>query len=461
MNRLHHINIICAISAFSVGAAIQILFEKPSIGIVTLLLGVTLIITSFNTLITTIGIACIGVSTGFFYTSIWRAHHQISYPETSQEFTGLVTGLPQTKTGITTVTVQPTTQIGSTISGMHTSGLVLIHIRGTPLIKYGDKISLTGKITKPAAFDNFNYPLFLEEQGVYGIINATNVSITPTPLTISNSFARFRTVIRDKLFSVLPGKEGTLLSALVTSDKQTLPQDILDDLTATATTHLVTLNASTITLIASLLIYVLPITTTRRKWFAVSIISASVWACSGFQATVARAGLMSSGHSWLRTRGRRVWPIPFLSLVIAIILFSNPLLIANTALQLAISAYAGLTWLSPLISKLFDRITFIKIIPKPLRNGIYSGIAITIATAPASLWSFGQVSISGIIVNPILILSIPILTLAGLLVILCSSIPIISNIVNTFSLVLARCFLTVLHTAAEIPYGVIKIPSHA
>lgn len=209
---------------------------------------------------------------------------------------------------------------------------------------------------------------------------------------------------------ILPEPQAAFLGGLLYGAERGIPQNLMDDFSATGTTHIVAISGYNITILAALLLQITKgIGIGRKKsfWFALSGILFFV-ILTGASASVVRAAVMG-GLVLLAAHVGRISKITnALLFAAAIMLVVNPKILAfDAGFQLSFAATIGLVFLSPIFEKYLEK--------APSILGIKESFATTMSaivlTLPLIVYTFGRVSLIAPVAN-ILILPVIPLTMA-------------------------------------------------
>ena len=222
---------------------------------------------------------------------------------------------------------------------------------------------------------------------------------------------RARGVVHRRIEALYP-KRQALVEALVLARREGIDSEVRERWSRTGTAHLLAISGFHVGVIAGVL-YLLaralglgpgraPLVAAIASWIYVLSIGAPVAA--------ARAASILGALALGRLIGRRVSPIGALASTFIALLFLRPGAIGTVAFQLSFAGAAGLILLGPAIrGRLATGIS--PVLPGPIRSGIASGVAATVATLPLVAWHFGRVSLVGIpatlVAGPLLAAAIP------------------------------------------------------
>ncbi len=337
----------------------------------------------------------------------------------------------------------------------------LVPTRELPYFRFGDFVNLMGSLQSPEPIDDFDYPAYLESQGIYGVFWAEEAQVLATPADDVLSLESLTDVRSPALGAIyglrrwlaqgferaLPPTEAALAQALLLGMRGQLPDTVVENFRQSGTSHLLAISGLHLGIL-------LLLTVGALRWLMGSytpapfiIALAAIWLyvlTSGAPASVIRAAIMGSVYLLALSAGRpRESLLPSLSLSALVMTALEPGLLAQLSFQLSFAAMAGialaLPWqesLSRFITGNFDRMSHgwapaLGTALGWLASGVAISAAATLATFPLVALHFGQLPVLGI---PTTIIATPLLPFAlvgGLVAALIGSIhPLAGNLVG-------------------------------
>lgn len=301
------------------------------------------------------------------------------------------------------VTSQPkVSSRGQQISlSLPNSQRVSIRFALVPEISYGDVLRIEGKI-KYFEVDNgskiasINYPEFdLIEKGVD-----------------SNLILKVREDIINLFSSSLEPKYSALVLGITFGIKQEMPQDFHDKLEKTGLLHVIAASGMNITMVGGFLMSLFAIFLKRQFALVLTMLGIVFYAfMAGLEPSIVRASIMGILVFAAQLTGRQ--NSSFLGLFIAafLMLFKNPSLIYDIGFQLSFMATLGLIYLRPLF---FLKHNLKKVIEKSfIGDDLATTISAQIFTLPILLINFGSYSLISVLVNALVLWTVPIIMIIG------------------------------------------------
>ena len=285
-------------------------------------------------------------------------------------------------------------------------------------IKYGEDLKAEGKLQKPGVIVDdltgkaFDYGKYLSKDDVYYTMSFATVevvskdkgsSVISTLLKIKQSFI-------NKMRSILPEPDASLLAGLLVSGKQALPKSILEEFRRAGVVHIVVLSGYNITIVAQFFLRIFGAFGLRIASTA-SVIGIILFVLmTGATATVVRAvvmALIAISGKWFG----RSYSAPRALLVAGFfMLIQNPkILVYDPSFQLSFLATVAMIYVSPVVDKYLTRV--------PDRFGLKQILSATISTQifvlPYLLYQIGSVSIVSLFSNILILAFIPFTMLIG------------------------------------------------
>ena len=391
----------------------------------------------------------IGCALGGMLVAVWRTEHRPTFPfGASVTVEGTVSEAPDIRSDHQLLTVTPD---GSRAS-------ILVYAHRYPTRRYGERLAVTGAIDHPSSLDQFDYPLFLERFGVLGTEfrpkQLRTIGYAP-PNRIIASLYWLRGTLEQRIDQNLPEPEASFLAGIMLGSKRAIPANVQADLKTTGTTHIVAISGENITVLLVILLRALPLMNGRRKFWLTVLIATFMSALTGNSASVIRGAAIGSLIAFVRSHSRRAWPISLLLVGTVACLLINPLLLAaDPGFQLSIAAFAGLLFFGPLCTGWISRPPLNRL-PPLAAAALAETVAATLGTLPLDLRLFGQLSLIGFIVNPLVLWLVPPITSLGLIYVTAGGLPYVTLLVKLPLWLLLHAMLSLIGWFGGLTAGVV------
>ena len=213
--------------------------------------------------------------------------------------------------------------------------------------------------------------------------------------------------LRQKLISLfsqtLPSPSSGLLIGIIFGIKEQMPKDFADNLRTTGVFHVIAASGMNVTLIGGFISSFLAFFLKRQIAIALSILGIIFYAVlAGLEASIIRAGIMGILVFSAQIMGRQTLAVIGLFLAGFVMLFIDPGLISDIGFQLSFTATLGILYIKPLFQK-----------KEGSTSNVLTTIAAQLATLPILLANFGTYSIYSVLVNGLILWTVPILMAIG------------------------------------------------
>lgn len=340
---------------------------------------------------------------------------------------------------------------------------ILVHAPLYPLIRYGDELSVVGKISVPKNFSAtdgqqpFDYRAYLATNDIYYEMPFSKISIIASDKgnrMLSKLFS-LKKLLMHNIARMIPEPESSLGGGIVLGAKQSLGKDLMQKFRDAGLAHIVVLSGYNIAVVANVIgrSLVFAPFAVRLGLSAFGIILFALMVGGG--ATVLRATLMALVVIFARALGREHDPLRVLIFVGWVMVMISPMiLLSDVSFQLSFMAALALVILAPLIEKYF---LFLK--SPVLREILVTTIATQIFVAPILLYRMGAFSIVGLVANIFVLPIIPATMFFVSLVAVTTPIPLVGALAAFPAQFLLSYILSVVQIGAQIPFANIKIAS--
>ncbi|RJQ36517.1 ComEC/Rec2 family competence protein [Candidatus Microgenomates bacterium] len=279
-----------------------------------------------------------------------------------------------------------------------------------PSFGYGDSVRITGKIEERALNSKkVIMTMFLPK--IEAVNSNSNFTVNPL-----NSVLAVITNIRQNIIQImaktLPPLYSSLLLGIVFGIKEGMPKEFMDNLRLSGVLHVIAASGMNVTMTAGFLSAIFSVIFKRQIAILVSIVGIIFYAVvSGLEPSIVRASIMGIIVFTAQMLGRQNLAVFSLFTAGFLMLFISPSLLFNVGFQLSFVSTLGLLYIRPL----FERKKRMKVLLKKSLVGedITTTISAQAATLPILLVNFGSYSFFSIIVNALVLWTIPFLMIFG------------------------------------------------
>lgn len=296
-------------------------------------------------------------------------------------------------------------------------GKILANGFAWPTLRYGDPVTVTGKLARPGMIENFDYGKYLSLRGIRATMFRASIKKTeadsptrPASRKMFRALYDIRTWYETQVQQVFPEPQAALLLGLLTGAQSGLPQHLADDFRTAGLSHIVAVsgyNVTIVLLILSGLLFWLPV---RKRFLPLAVALMAYGILTGGSPPVMRAVIMGILGLVAISLGRQSTPRLTVLWTAFVMVSLRPQAISDdVSFQLSFLAVIGLMELSPSLLKV------LKYIPDTLavRTSLAATLAALIMTLPLTVFVFRQISLVAPVTNVLVAPLIPLAMLTG------------------------------------------------
>lgn len=342
-----------------------------------------------------------------------------------------------------------------------TDGQVLVLVAPHPVVQYGDRISVSGVLKKPEAFETdtgriFNYPAYLSVSGTGYTLNFAHLdSVEIGAPSIKRTLFWLKEWYLGKLQTALSEPQAALAGGITVGDKRALGGELLDIFRDSGIVHIVVLSGYNITVIIAFLLSLMASLSRPIRLVVGVIIIVLFVLMTGATATGVRAGIMASiGLLALVTyrhydAGRALMFATFL-----MVLYNPRVLLFDPGFQLSVVATLGLLYIAPVLAARLSKV--------PTAFGLREIVATTlgtqIAVLPLLIFIIGEISLVSILTNVLVLPIVPLAMLLSFVAALGASFSTLVGVALGFpAYLLLTWIIEVARVVGMVPLGVVEI----
>ena len=214
----------------------------------------------------------------------------------------------------------------------------------------------------------------------------------------------FRQKIIDNFRSNLDPVSSGLMLGIVFGIKENLPKDFLNSIQISGVMHVIAASGMNVTMVSAFLFFLFALFFKRQFAIIFSVIGIIFYAAvAGFEPSIVRASIMGIIVFSAQILGRQQYSLHTLIITVFVMLFVSPELLGNTGFALSFSATFGLLYIPDLFKRFQNSFS----------ESFITTISAQIATMPILLTNFGNYSLFSIIVNGLVLWTIPLLMVLG------------------------------------------------
>lgn len=217
--------------------------------------------------------------------------------------------------------------------------------------------------------------------------------------------------LQDHLARVLektsPYPQSSLLEGILIGVGQRIPFALKKELQATSTIHIVVVSGQNLTILAGFLISLAGFLGRKKTIFLTLLVVVFYSLLTGLQIPVLRAAIMALLAYLAQLLGKERQGIWVLALTGGLMLLFNPNWLLSISFQLSFLATLGVVVLAPVF------VDKLQPVPQILRQDLAMTLSAQLLTLPVIAFNFHQLSLFGILVNSLILWTVPLVMVSG------------------------------------------------
>ncbi len=322
---------------------------------------------------------------------------------------GVVVGEPDERDSYTNLRVRAerlTLPDGRTLE---VEGLALVKVDRYPERRYGDRVLIEGPLETPPVLEGFSYRDYLARQDIYSLVPRARVTLMAenqaNPLMYF--FLGFKRRAQSIIARILPEPQAALLTGILLGVETGIPEDLMDDFSATGTTHIIAISGFNITIISGIFAGLARKGFGQKRSVWVAIAGVALYTLFvGASAAVVRASLMGILYLLSLHLGRATFAPASIAAAAFGMTLQNPHVLWDVGFQLSFAATVGLVLYTQPLERGLERILTRFTAPqraKQIVGWVNEALIVTLAaqitTTPIILGYFGRLSLITLVTN--------------------------------------------------------------
>lgn len=367
-----------------------------------------------GTLLFSVALLAGGVGMVRMEIASWPFQSSNIAPEGQVVITGSVTRAPEARESTTHIYLTT-----DTIDAAASKQTVLLYAPRNTSVKYGDSLLVEGELSVPETFTTdlgrtFDYPGYLRARGVSQVVFRPEITVVESG---GSPFFSFLYAAKERftvaLYNTIPAPESALAAGLLLGERAGFSESLEEAFRRAGIIHIVVLSGYNVMLVVVFVTSILAMFLRPRARLIAGLIAIACFAIMvGLSATVVRASIMAALLLVAQHTGRHHAVMRALFFAAAVMVMINPhLLLFDPGFQLSFLATFGLLALSPYLEARFA------LVPDylGLRSIAVASITTYLWVLPWLLYSIGEASIVGVLVNLLVLPLVPLAMLAAFL----------------------------------------------
>ena len=343
-------------------------------------------------------------------------------------------------------------------------GLALVRTDRHPSFDYGDRLRVTGDLETPPEFQDFSYRAYLARQGIHSLLRDGRVTRLDTGAgsPLFAALLRLKGRAQATIAAILHEPAASLLTGILLGIETGIPTDLMEDFSATGTTHIIAISGFNITIIAGIFAALARSLVGPRRATWVAITGVAVYTVFvGGSAAVVRAAVMGTLYLLARHLGRPTFAPASLAAAAIAMTALNPFTLWDVGFQLSFAATVGLVlYTAPLegvATRLLARFTGPQQAERAIgwiSESLLVTMAAQITTTPVILYTFRRLSLVTLLTN-LLILPVQslVMVLGGLATLAGLACPLAGHPVGWVAWLFLTYTIETVRLTARVPYA--------
>ncbi|MDD5189795.1 MAG: DNA internalization-related competence protein ComEC/Rec2 [Dehalococcoidales bacterium] len=231
-------------------------------------------------------------------------------------------------------------------------GKVLVFASLYPEYAYGDSLTIQGTLTTPQQVDEFDYPGYLADQGIFSLAVFPEVTSVERHqgFSLLGSIYKIRVTLAQKLAEVLPEPQASLAQGILLGIRGNIPPALQKNFTITGTTHILAISGVNLNILSGILVATGAWLFGKRRQVYIWLALTAIWAyalLTGVEPPVVRAAFIVSLFLCADLLGRQHSLMTGLALAAGIMTAITPRVLWDVSFQLSFLAMLALVYVVP------------------------------------------------------------------------------------------------------------------
>lgn len=292
--------------------------------------------------------------------------------------------------------------------------VAIADVRSSRPYRYGDRLEIRGRLESPQPFGDFDYPAYLETQGIRTVAAFPEVSLISegNGSWLRHRLSTARLALAESTERIVAEPAGAFGNAILLGIRDGLPGSLVSDFRSTGASHLLAISGLHVGMALVMAVSLGAAAFGRRRRLFLLLPLGVIWTyalLSGASPSAVRATAMGTVYLVAIAIGRPRSLVPALALAALIMTASDPRILRSISFQLSFAAMVGI---SVYVERIHERL-----LPQPGSGGFWSAligavgvsVAATVATMPLVALHFEHLPIVGL---PTTLLVLPVVPFA-------------------------------------------------
>jgi competence protein ComEC len=350
-------------------------------------------------------------------------------------------------------------------------GTVLIFVPRFPVYNYGDELLVKGKLETPQPIDNFNYPGYLSNQGIYSTMLSPQTYLIGTGKgfrPLARVYA-LRNRLSQAMSATIPEPQASLAQGMILGIRGNITPELQNAFIQSGTMHILVISGSQFNIVAGILVATGIWLFGKRRFFYIWLALAAIWIyalLTGMSPPVIRSAVMVSIFLFADLLGRQKSAMTAIGFAAALMVAITPKVLADASFQLTFMSTLGMVVVAPrlqnwgkniIADKLGEEGGFVKTADW-VADSLFVTLGVTIAIWPLLVYYFGIFSVVSPLASLLVLPALPYLlgsgTLAAVLGIFLLP---VGQIVGWLAWLAAFYMLVIINGFAKLTFSAINV----
>ena len=351
------------------------------------------------------------------------------------------------------------------------NGEILIFVPRFPVYNYGDELLIKGKLETPQLIDNFDYPGYLANQGIYSTMLSPQTYLIGT----GNGFRplawvyALRNRLSEAMAATIPEPQASVAQGMILGIKSNVTPDLQNNFIKSGTVYILVISGSQFNIVAGILLATVIWLFGKRRFFYIWPALGAIWIyalLTGMGPPAIRAAVMVSIFLFADLLGRQKSAMTAIGFAAAVMAAITPKILGDSSFQLTFLSVAGIALITPrlqawgkkiIAAKLGEEGFFVRT-ANWMADSLFVTLGVTIAIWPLLVYYFGIFSVISPLASLLVLPALPYLlgsgTLAAVLGIFLLP---VGQIVGWLAWLTAGYMLLVINTLAHLTFASINV----
>lgn len=349
------------------------------------------------------------------------------------------------------------------------TGLVLVRAARFPVVGYGARVEVNGRLETPPENPEFSYKDYLARQGIHSLIGRPTLTVLAESQghPFYQAIFAFKNRTQTLIQQLLPNPQAALLIGILLGNDNGIPPDLSDAFRTTGLTHIIAISGFNISLIVAVLAGLSAPVFGRRGSAVFAIVGVVFYTLLvGASASVVRAAIMGTlfliTNRWL---GRPNFAYASLFVAGVVMTLVNPFTLWDVGFQLSFMATLGLMvyatpfteWTRAQLLRWLEARTVNRVMGL-LSEAVLLTLAAQVLTLPLMMGYFQQVSLISLVANAFVLPAQPGVMLWGGLAVITGYIsPVVGQVVGWVAWLFLSYTITLVRLFAAVPGAAVPV----